>query len=237
MKRPAVPEAVLNRGTGAPPVHFRQRRMGGAPMPRVWNPALLLPLLCWCTAGCASHPPTPRPVDHPETAAIEYWARQPAVVSVEADDFTPLWRACRRATVASSFTIDRADFRGGVMTTLPLVSKQFFELWRHDVVTPYDLAQSSLDTMRRTVRFDIRRRDDGRYEAAPKVVTERFSLAERRITSVARFAETFSTERVEGDRNRDRAGADLPDQYWSATGRDYALERHLVEAVRNDLRG
>ena len=176
-------------------------------------------------------------MDHPETADIDYWARQPAVVTVEAEDFTPLWRACRRATVASSFTMDRADFRDGLMTTLPLVSKQFFELWRNDVVTPYGVAESSLDTVRRTVRFEIRRRDDGRYEAAPKVITERFSLAERRITSVARFAETFTTERVEGDRNRDRAGADLPDQYWYATGRDYALERHLAEAVRNDLRG
>jgi hypothetical protein len=197
----------------------------------------LLVLVGWCAAGCASHPPTPPPVDHPETAEIDYWVKQPAVATIEADDFTPLWRACRNATVASSFTIDRADFRSGLMTTLPLVSKQFFELWRNDVATPYDLAESSLDTVRRTVRFEIRRRDDGRFEAVPKVIKERFSLAERRITSVARFAETFTTERVEGDRNRDRAGADLPDQYWSATGRDYALERHLAAAVRNELRG
>jgi hypothetical protein len=194
-------------------------------------------LLGWCAAGCASHPPTPPPADQPETAGFDYWVGKPAVATVQADDFTPLWRACRRATIGSSFTIDRVDFRGGVMTTLPLVSKQFFELWRNDVATPYHLAESSLDTVRRTVRFEVRRRDDGRFEAAPKVVTERFSLAERRITSVARFAETFTTERVEGDRNRDRAGADLPDQYWYATGRDHALERHLAEAVRNDLRG
>jgi hypothetical protein len=207
---------------------------GGSPLPLL---SLLLLPAAFSAGGCASHPPTQPPTQHPETAEVTYWLAKPAAATIEADDFASLWRACRDATLASSFTIDRVDFRSGVMTTMPLISKQFFELWRNDVITPYDLAESSLDTVRRTVRFDVRRRDDGRYEAVPKVVKERFSLAERRITSVARFAETFTTERTEGDRNRDRAGADLPDTYWYATGRDYALERHLAHAVRNDLGG
>jgi len=200
--------------------------------------AVLLTLVC-CTAavGCAAHPPTPPPPQHPETAEVTYWFNRPAAATVESDDFMPLWRACRRATLACSFTIDRVDFRSGVMTTMPLISKQFFELWRNDVVTPYDLAESSLDTVRRTVRLEVRRRDDGRYEAVPKVVKERFSLAERRITSVARFAETFTAERTEGNQNRERYGGDLPDTYWYATGRDYALERHLARAIRDDLGG
>jgi hypothetical protein len=187
--------------------------------------------------GCASHRPTPPPVPNPATAETTYWLNQPAAATVVSDDFTSLWRACRKATLASSFTMDRVDFRGGVMTTLPMISKQFFEFWRNDVVTPYGLAESSLDTIRRTVRFEVRRRDDGRYEAVPKVVMERFSLAERRITSVARFAEMFTVERTEGSRDRDRYGGDLPDMYWYAAGRDHALEKHLAAVVRHDLRG
>jgi hypothetical protein len=171
------------------------------------------------------------------TAEAGYWLNQPAEATAVAGDFTILWRACRRAALASSFTIDRVDFRSGVMTTLPMVSKQFFEVWRNDVVTPAGVAESSLDTVRRTVRFEVRRRDDGRYEAVPKVVVERFSLAERRITSVARFAETFTVEQTEGSRTRDRHGGDLPDMYWYATGRDRALERHLANAVRRDVNG
>ena len=198
-----------------------------------WCAAGLFAVAC---AGCASHPPTPPPVENGATAEAAYWLGQPAEATVVADDFMALWRACRRAAIGSSFTIDRVDFRAGVMTTLPLVSKQFFELWRNDVVTPESLAESSLDTVRRTVRFDVRRLEDGRFEAVPKVVVERFSLAERRITSVARFAETFTVERTEGDRSRDKYGGDLPDMYWYATGRDRPLERHLANAVRNDLR-
>jgi hypothetical protein len=195
----------------------------------------LLPLVT-CLVGCAAHPRTPPPVVDPRTAEIGYWLDQPAVATVVADDFTTLWRACRRATIASSFTVDRVDFRAGLMTTLPLVSKQFFELWRNDVVTPRGVAESSLDTIRRTARFEVRRRDDGKYEAAPKVLVERFSLEERRITSVARFAEMFTAEKTEGSRSRDRSGGDLPDTYWYAAGRDHALEAHLANAVRSGLR-
>ena len=193
-------------------------------------------VLGWGLAGCASRAPLPPPVEDAGTADVAYWVSRPGTASAISDDFMPLWRACRRAAIASSYTIDRVDFRGGLMTTLPLVSKQFFELWRNDVVTPYSVAEGSLDTVRRTVRFEVRRRDDGKFEAVPKVVVERFSLAERRITSVARFAETFTTEQTEGSRSRDRHGGDLPDMYWYATGRDHALERHLADSVRRDLR-
>jgi len=200
------------------------------------RPAPILLALVACLAGCASRTPAPPPTQNPATADAAYWLNQPAAASVVSDDFTTLWRACRRATIGHSFTMDRVDFRSGLMTTLPLVSKQFFELWRSDVVTPYGVAESSLDTIRRTARFEVRRRDDGRYEAVPKVVVERFSFAERRITSVARFAEMFTVERTEGGRERDRYGGDLPDMYWYATGRDHALEQHLAAAVRADLR-
>ena len=192
-------------------------------------------LLC-LAAGCASHPPTPAPPENPATADPSYWLAQPPSTSVVSDEFLPLWRACRQAAIGSSFTIDRVDFRGGLMTTLPQISRQFFEFWRNDTATFYDSVQSSLDTVRRTVRFEVRRRDDGKFEAVPKVLVERFSLAERRVTSVARFAENFATDRTDGSRTRDRFGGELPDMYWYATGRDAALEKHLADAVRQDLR-
>ena len=193
-------------------------------------------LLAAFLAGCAATP-APRPVEDPRTAEASYWLERPASVSVVDESFHELWRACRRATLASSYMIDRVDFRTGVMTTFPLVSKQFFEFWRNDVASVGDVVTSSLDTVRRTVRFEVRRRDDGRYEAVPKVLVERYSFAERRVTSAARFAEVFTVEQVEGSRARDKLGGDLPDAYWFAAGRDEALEKRLAEWVRNDLRG
>lgn len=197
-------------------------------------PALSV-MLAALAAGCASRPPAPPPAQDPATAEPAYWLARPPAARVIADDFTSLWRACRQAALASSFTIDRVDFRNGLMTTLPQVSKQFFEVWRHDVAAPMGVLESSLDTVRRTVRFEVRRLDDGRYEAVPKVMVERFSLAERRITSVARFAEIFTVQQTEGSRARDRHGGDLPDMYWYPTGRDTALEKRLARSVRHQL--
>src|SRR5687768_16374384 len=112
-------------------------------------------------AGCAAQPskslPAPAPTTQPSAATGRppYWLRQPAVATVKANDFEPLWRACEDAADHFGFALDRLDYRNGVITTLPLTSKQFWELWRNDVVTLGDLANSSMATYRRTLRFDI----------------------------------------------------------------------------------
>src|SRR5207245_5438405 len=67
-----------------------------------------------------------------------------------------------------SSDLDREDYREGLLTTLPLVSKQSFEIWRRDVVTVPAIAQSTLATFRRTVRFQFSKREDGGYIAAPR---------------------------------------------------------------------
>ena len=191
-------------------------------------------------AGCIGAPAnpgarTPTAVE-PERAEPGYWLRQPAAVSVAYDDFQELWTAARNAAQGASFTIDRVDYRGGVMTTFPIASKQFFEFWRHDVAAPDDLTESSLATVRRTVRFEFAQLDDGTYELVPKVLVERWTSTERRITSVYQYREVFSIERAEGSRLRDDLGYDLPTEYWYAIGRDADLERALARSVQNQLR-
>ena len=191
-----------------------------------------------CLAGgCASRPGRPAADLPPESVSPNYWLAQPASAQIVHDDFEQLWRACRRAMQSRSFTVDRVDLRGGRMATYPQVSKQLFEFWRNDAGTFFGVIESTLATVRRTVRVEVRRRDDGSYEAVPKVVVERYSQAERRVTSVARYAEVFAFDPAEqGSRTRDRLGADLPVSYWYASGRDTALERQIAEDVRRDLR-
>jgi hypothetical protein len=195
-------------------------------------------LLALCAlTGCAGgsrHPDPPA-----ETAQTDYWLHRPAVARVEHRDFETLWKACRRAVQARSFTVDRVDFRGGVMTTFPQVSRQIFEFGRDDVGTFGGLVESSLGTVRRSVRFDVRRQEDGTYLAEPKVVIERYAQTERRMTSVARYAEIFALDPSErGTRDRGRLGiaADVPETYWYAHGRDEALERKIAADVRRDLK-
>ena len=205
----------------------RRLRVGAVP---------LLMLVAGLLAGCASRDAARRELP-PESAAPEYWLRRPAVAHASDGNFDRLWNACRRAVQSRSFVVDRVDLRGGVMTTFPQVSKQIFEFWRNDAGSFPAVMESTIGTVRRYVRVEIVRRDDGTYEATPKVVVERYAQSERRVTSVARYTEVFAWDpSQQGSRERDRLGADLPPAYWYAIGRDEPLERQIAADVRHDLR-
>lgn len=186
--------------------------------------------------GCATVERSPALTQSDTALATPaYWLRQPATEAVTHGDYDQLWEACRSAARWRGFRVDRTDYRGGVMVTYPLVSRQFFEVWRRDVVTLPDLAESSLATVRRIVRFEIEKRDDGSFACVPKVLVERYAQTERRITSVTQYRESFSSEPgVLGSRERDK-GINVPVTYWYATGRDDALERELAEGIRARL--
>jgi hypothetical protein len=196
-----------------------------------------LALVSVTLVGCAAPANQSRRDLPAESALPEYWLRKPPVAQVSDADFNRLWNACRRAVQARSFVVDRVDLRDGVMTTFPAVSKQLFEFWRNDVGTFPQAMESTIGTVRRSVRVEVVRREDGTYEATPKVVIERYAQTERRITSVARYTEVLGVDPAQqGTRERDRLGADLPAAYWYALGRDEPLERQIAEDVRRDLK-
>ncbi|CAA9431561.1 MAG: hypothetical protein AVDCRST_MAG64-3531 [uncultured Phycisphaerae bacterium] len=205
---------------------------------RVRTLTLVALLACGALPGCSTSAPGPRATDaDPALATAAHWLAQPATETVTHDDYDALWDACREAARWRGFRVDRADYRGGLMLTHPLTSKQFFEVWRRDVATLPDVAESSLATMRRVVRFEIKKGEDGTYACVPKALVERYAQTERRITSVTQYRESFSTEEgMFGSRERDR-GVEVPVTYWYATGRDEVLERALAEGVRSRLRG
>jgi hypothetical protein len=203
---------------------------------RVTGSTLALALI-FSSSGCIvgkQNPAATQPatVQDPKTAQIAYWMEQPTVIHISAADFDALWNACREAVQAHGFLIDRTDYREGILTTLPLVSKQFYELWRNDVVDAHGLTQSSLGTMRRTVRFDIRGMEDGSYQATPRVVVERFTSVEKRITSTEQYRDVFSLTQQDLELSAEQQDqAQIAPQYWYAVGRDHALERQLASTV------
>src|ERR1700679_2026389 len=69
------------------------------------------------------------PIDH---ASPDYWFKQPNVASVTSSDFDALWKASAATPIFAQCEIDRHDQRLGVLTTCPMISKQFFEFWRSD---------------------------------------------------------------------------------------------------------
>ena len=164
-----------------------------------------------------------------------YGLDQPAVAQVTAVSFDRLWNAFRDAIVADGFTLDRRDYREGLLTTVPLVSKSSFEFWRNDVVDDHSLAQSTLGTVRRTVRVQVQRQPDGSYQATPKVLVERYSMIQRRITSVAQYRDIFSITLQDVARDTEEAGQAIPAEYWYPIARDHALERQLAQSAKQRL--
>ena len=187
----------------------------------------------------ASTEPTTRRAGGPSTASARpaYWFRQPALFTIKANDFETLWSACEASARHFGFVIDRTDYRGGLITTQPLTSKQFWEFWRNDVATLEDVANSSLATYRRTLRFDIDKSGGGGYVASPRVVIERYVRTEQPILASSYLRNAFRSQRgsrVWGTPETDR-GVYLPRQYWYATGRDEALEKNVASELRKQL--
>ncbi len=166
----------------------------------------------------------------PAQANIAYWLARPAVAGASDPDFFRLWAACESAARDRFFKIDREDQRSGLLTTEAMISKQFFELWRTDVVSPSDVLRSSLATQRRTLRFEIARSEGHGFIVRPKVVIEQQAVAEKEIPSAAEYTRALGGTRVIGDRASD-AGQGIPQDYWYAVGRDHALEKDLARGI------
>ncbi len=169
----------------------------------------------------------------------EQLLQQPSEVVVKAQDFDALVAAAERAARVRLFTIDRRDPRNGLLVTAPLVASQVFEPWRQDQRTAYDTAQSTLATHRRTIRFEIVKSEDGGLELSPKVLVERYSQAENRVTSVVLYRTAFRPQRdaslaAYGTRESDR-GLVLEKRYWYPVGRDPALEASLASDIQRAL--
>jgi hypothetical protein len=188
--------------------------------------------------GCSSSntPPATQPatsIDYHEGQS-SYWYAKPAVAKVECSNYDALWDNAQKVMHASGFDIDRTEYRNGLLTTKPMVSAQVFEPWRRDVGDFHGVVQSSISTVRRTIRFDVRRLSDGSFAATPKVLIERHALAERRITSVTEYLDVFATNRPL-DQEYTEEGVLLVPDYWYAIGRDSAMEQKLAAQLQGRL--
>ncbi len=164
-----------------------------------------------------------------------YWYSKPDVASVDCGNFDCLWNTAFNVARDDHFMIDRTDFREGLLTTQPLISKQPFEIWRDEVVDAHSMLQSALGTVRRTIQFHISREAGGGYRCVPKVLVERESLAEHRITSVTEYHDIFAVSRQLTDRDTD-FGTPVILDYWYAIGRDPALEKNLAGKISAHLK-
>jgi hypothetical protein len=194
-------------------------------------------------AGCIKGPMNPaatQPATITDTATTQpgYWYQAPSRGSVVYDSFPTLYKTCENVLRDYDFKIDRIDYRTGTLTSEPLVSAQVWEPWRPDIQSIGQVRGSILASVRRTVRFDIRRNDDGRFEASPKVLVERQTVREIRITSVALYRGAYTPldprDTPSGSHEADE-GFMYPPKYWYSIGRDPTLETSLAHEVSKRL--
>ena len=194
---------------------------------------LLLGIVCGMP-GCSS--PRPAWKDNPRSATLAYWAEQPAVTRVVAPEYSALWAAADEARRRFGFEAAMTDYRGGLLTTEPSISPQFFEIWRDELRSAEDVAESSLATIRRRLRFEFSRTRDGRFYVEPKVLVERQALVERRITNAIDYRGTLGPGQQQRFGPEDRGQAQ-PGRYWYAIGRDADLERSLADRIADRAGG
>jgi len=185
-------------------------------------------------SGCSSEPlpPTePRQLD-PATAKADYWLAKPAAAIVYGEDYDQLWDACADVARADLYSLDRQDYRDGLLTTTPMISKQIWEFWRNDAGDSYDAMQDTLQTIRRTVRFEFDRGSGGNT-VTPKVLVERFAQPNNRITSTGEYRGYFAT--TDEPSSMRSPYSTSSEDYWYAIGRDYAMEAELAKAIKAKL--
>jgi hypothetical protein len=104
--------------------------------------AIVLVVLAAMAAGCA--PSYTEPVVAPPQLTGEQQA------------FEDVWQATLTTLRRYEFELDRQDRRAGTITTAPLVGKHITEFWRKDAATRTDALESTLQTIYRIVRVEIR---------------------------------------------------------------------------------
>src|SRR3954465_14080650 len=82
--------------------------------------------------GCITHPQNPAATQpatalDPATTQPAYWLDRPAGATVQGRDFDAVWDVCKDTARGYLFVLDRTDYRAGLITTTPQISRQIFE--------------------------------------------------------------------------------------------------------------
>jgi hypothetical protein len=140
-----------------------------------------------------------------------------------------LWESAQDALRNYRFRLDRIDRQAGVITTLPMGSKHFFEVWRKDVATCQDFWESTVNPVRRWVEVRFTPGDGQAWSQVEVVVhKERLSTRDRQFNSTV-AAYQFFGDTLPATTGEIRPGA-LAEQ-WIDLGRDPALEAKLLQGI------
>ncbi len=130
------------------------------------------------------------------------------------------------------FPPDRVDRVSGTITAGPSTGRQWFEIWRRDVLGGYQMLESSLHTIRREVGVTIEplsaESGSDEYRLSVEVNKYRYSAPDRQITTASGALAIYSEQlpTTEGLRNALSAAHE-----WVPLGRDGLLEQALLTRI------
>ncbi len=170
-------------------------------------------------AGCATH-------------------RAPLPVTGD-QEFDAIWDAAYNVLTEYRFRVDRNDPRAGVLTTYPMVGRQWFEVWRKDAPTVRMAAMNSLHMIWLIATVTVDKAEptaqaEGRltkYRVDVQVKLRRSTRATYRVSSTA---DAFDMFRGRRDVARDMAMYEGPDARPGAAesiGRSPKLEADMTRKI------
>jgi len=151
-------------------------------------------------------------------------------VAESADTQDRVWEAAKETIRRLGYRLDRVDRQAGVMNTLPEMSQQLFEFWRHDVDTPQDLWESAFNPIRRRITITMKTSQDqpGQLKLEVAVTKQRLSSLDRQFNSTIAAYQYFGNElpATTGQQQITQA-----DDQWIDKGRDPAMEDYLLRQI------
>ena len=159
--------------------------------------------------------------------------QRPVTVEVSHDS---VYQAIRKELTVRGFQLDQVNRRRGLVETHALLSKQWFEFWRRDVVSGEAGLEASLQTIRRKVRVTVRPTDSGSLQLDCQVRVERRVSDTRQESNQVQSRNVFY-----------RAGGPVPSlaprnpqngsgREWQKIDHDELLEKAILTGILNELK-
>lgn len=168
-------------------------------------------------------------------------AVEPTRVVLDISDYDGFINGALSVLRRHDFSPEYVDRTRGTIISSPTTSAQWFEFWRIDAPGPYQRLESSLHTVRRSVRVNVEpvagestaspatQPAGGRYAVTVRVDKARYTAPERQITTTSGALALFNP-RVPTASGA-RGAASLRETGWVPLGQDAVLEEMLLRRM------
>ncbi len=151
--------------------------------------------------------------------------------TLPSDQYRAVFDAAQAVLTDQGFTLDRTDYRFGMITTQPQQAPTVFEPWVNTHTTRELGQQATTLDLRRTVRVELAPDDatEATHRVRVEVFVEQRQHPNRRLTHTA-GRNVFSSLR---DTPAELQARGITGSYWQPLGRDPQLETQLLHAIQN----